>query len=362
MSSTDTSSTSQGQRLALYILIAALVVLGAWTMRHFVDALAWAVILAIATWPWYEKWSKRIGKKPDHWLPAIAFTLLVALVLIVPLVSGAIVAAREGVGLLRHYAEAPDSPITLPSWLAQLPLVGDWLTELWNENFGQPTGAAHAMTQMTQGHIPIMEWTRAVGLQLLRRVVVFAFTLLSLFFVYLHGLSLANDIRRISQRLFGPTVQPMLSHAVIAIRATVDGVVMVAVAEGAIMSAVYGVVGVPHPILFGAITGVLAMVPFAAPIAFGAVALGIGMQGNVAAAIGIIVVGALLLFIVDHFVRPVIIGNAARLPFLWVLLGILGGVESFGLVGLFIGPTLMAALCSLWRDWAQQAADHSPPS
>ena len=59
-----------------------------------------------------------------------------------------------------------------------------------------------------------------------------------------------------------------------------------------------------------------------------------------------------MLFVADHFVRPVIIGEGAKLPFLWVLLGILGGVESFGLVGIFLGPALMAALVSIWRNWS----------
>ena len=48
---------------------------------------------------------------------------------------------------------------------------------------------------------------------------------------------------------------------------------------------------------------------------------------------------------------PVLIGGAARLPFLWVLLGILGGLETFGILGLFLGPAVMAALISLWREW-----------
>ena len=59
------------------------------------------------------------------------------------------------------------------------------------------------------------------------------------------------------------------------------------------------------------------------------------------------------MFIADHFVRPVLIGGAARLPFLWVLLGILGGLETFGFLGLFLGPAMMAALIALWREWTE---------
>jgi len=58
-----------------------------------------------------------------------------------------------------------------------------------------------------------------------------------------------------------------------------------------------------------------------------------------------------VVFVADHFIRPVLIGGAIRLPFLWVLLGILGGLETFGILGLFLGPAIMAALISLWREW-----------
>jgi len=81
------------------------------------------------------------------------------------------------------------------------------------------------------------------------------------------------------------------------------------------------------------------------------VALVLGLSGAVAGAVIVLVAGLILLFAADHFVRPVIIGEGAKLPFLWVLLGILGGVEQFGLVGLFLGPALMAALVAIWRSW-----------
>jgi predicted PurR-regulated permease PerM len=70
-------------------------------------------------------------------------------------------------------------------------------------------------------------------------------------------------------------------------------------------------------------------------------------------------IGAVVVFVADHFVRPVLIGGSAKLPFLWVLLGILGGLEGFGLVGLFLGPAIMAALLTLWREWV--AASRETP-
>jgi predicted PurR-regulated permease PerM len=194
-----------------------------------------------------------------------------------------------------------------------------------------------------------------VGVQLLRRLSTLVFTLLTLYFVYLNRDSLERDVPRVGRRLFGPTVEGLMTRATEAIRATVDGIVLVAVAEGAIMAGVYAIAGAPHPILFGAITGIFAMIPFAAPVVFAAVALVLASQNAVGAAVGVLISGGVVLFIADHFVRPVIIGEGAKLPFLWVLLGILGGVESFGLVGIFLGPALMASLVAVWRSWVSEA-------
>jgi len=112
----------------------------------------------------------------------------------------------------------------------------------------------------------------------------------------------------------------------------------------------YALAAAPHPALLGLATGVLAMIPFAAPIIFGGVSLFLLAQGSVVAAVSVFAFGMLVLFIGDYFVRPKIIGDAVKLPFLWVLFGILGGVEVFGLIGLFVGPALMALVMTMWRD------------
>jgi predicted PurR-regulated permease PerM len=131
----------------------------------------------------------------------------------------------------------------------------------------------------------------------------------------------------------------------------VDGLVLVGLGEGFVLGIGYVVAGVPHPTLFGLFTAIAAMVPFGAPLVFGIAALVLLVQDLLAGAIAILVLGFIVTFVADHFVRPVLIGGATRLPFLWVLLGILGGVETWGLVGLFLGPAIMAALMLLWREW-----------
>jgi len=358
------SDVSEYQKIARYLLIGALLLLGAWMLQHFLPALCWAIVLAIGTSKLYDRWLASFRGRHRHIWAALTFTTLVGLVLIVPLIYGGIVAVREAIALARTLLDSSKGAPELPQWLQQLPWLGDWLNGIWLDNLSTVAahGGAHAAAggagdhagaagAAVQARPAVYQWTRVVGVQLLRRLSTLVFTLLTLYFVYLNRESLARDVPLVVRRLFGPTVEDLMARAVVAVRATVDGIVLVAVAEGAIMAGVYAVVGAPHPILFGAVTGIFAMIPFAAPVVFGAVALLLASQNAVGAAIGVVVSGAVVLFIADHFVRPVIIGEGAKLPFLWVLLGILGGVESFGLVGIFLGPALMAALVAVWRSW-----------
>jgi len=339
------------QKTARYVLMGALVLAGAWMLRHFIPALCWAVVLAIATSSAYDRWLGRFRGRRRHVWAALTFTVMVGAVLLVPLIYGGFVAGREAIAVVREFAASAGSgPPPLPSWLEQIPWLAHWVRDLWMEYVapaGAPGGHVHASPT-------VIEWTRIVGLQVARRIVTLAFTLLTLFFVYLERDRLSIQVPKMFRRLFGSSVDRVLRRVVSAIRAAVDGIVFVAVGEGAIMCGVYALAHAPHPILSGVVTGVFATIPFAAPIVFGTVAVVLVVRGSIAAAIVVAVAGMLVLFIADHFVRPVIIGEGAKLPFLWALLAILGGVESFGLVGIFMGPALMAALLSIWRGWVEE--------
>ncbi|MGH8148373.1 MAG: AI-2E family transporter [Steroidobacteraceae bacterium] len=347
MSRTDTSGT---QTVSRYVLIACLFALGVWMLRRFLPALCWAVVLAIAASSLYDHWLARFRGRHRHVWAAATFTTLIGIVLIVPLAYGAALAVGEAVSLVRAFIDsARNGPPALPQWILLLPHVGAWLQGLWLELFNS-SGAGVALGAMAHAR-PVITFTRLVGVQVVRRIVTLAFTLLTLFFVFLNRDRLSEEVPIALDRLFGHAVQRLLHHAAAAIRATVDGIVLVAVGEGAIMGVVYALAGAPHQVLFGALTGIFAMVPFAAPVVFCFVALLLALKGSLAAAIVVLVACTVVLFAADHFVRPKIIGGAARLPFLWVLLGILGGIESFGLLGIFLGPALMAALVSIWDGW-----------
>jgi predicted PurR-regulated permease PerM len=352
----DFADLSTAQRAARYVLIVCLVGLGVWMLWRFVPALCWAVVLAIATSTLYDRWLARFRGKHRRGWAAATFTILVGVVLIGPLIYAGALAVNEAISLARSFVEATrNGGPEPPAWIVAIPWVGDWFRARWDDLFTNGAFPIGSNARPT-----LIEWTRLVGVQVVRRVVTLVFTILTLFFVYLYRDQLREDAIRASHRLFGASVDRLLVRAVAAIRATVDGIVLVAVAEGAIMGLVYALSGVSHPVLLGAVTGVFAMIPFAAPIVFGIVAVVLGLEGSLGAAVSVAAVGIAILFISDHFVRPAIIGGAARLPFLWVLLGLLGGVETFGLLGIFLGPALMAALVAIWRGWVSESPGAGP--
>ena len=202
--------------------------------------------------------------------------------------------------------------------------------------------------------------TRSLGAQIVRRVVLFGFTLVALFFLFHDGRAVAAQVLAASAKLFGPRGERVARQMVASVHGTVDGLVLVGLGEGVLLGIVYYFAGVPHPVLLGALTAVAAMIPFGAPLVFGIAAAILLANGAVVPAVVVVAAGFVVTFVADHFVRPALIGGTTRLPFLWVLLGILGGVETFGLLGLFLGPAVMAALILLWRDFTRDEAVEAP--
>ncbi len=346
------------QRNARLAVTAALAGLGLWILWDFIPALLWATIFAIATWPLYGGFKRFVGaRRRENMVAPLAFTLTVGLVFLVPVALMAIELGRETLFVARALPELEQNGLPTPQWLAEIPRFGAYAARWWQTNLADPRGAQELLGRLDRG--VVIDWTRTLGQQLARRSTVLVFTLLTLFFLYRDGARLVRDIEALVVRLVGPQGRRVGLQMVHAIRGTVNGLVLVGLGEGAILAVAYAVLGLPHAALYGGATAVLAMIPFGAPLVFGLGAIVLLTQDGAAPALVLLGIGAVVVFVADHFVRPVLIGGAAKLPFLWVLLGILGGLEGFGLVGLFLGPAIMAALVTLWREWV--AASRETP-
>ena len=348
------TSESSFQRYAQWLFSAFVVVLSLWILHGFLAALAWAGVIALATWPLYKKFRALISPNFRKNVAPFLFTLVVSALFVIPLAFAFVQLGIEVQLVARLLLAAQREGLIAPEWLHHVPLLGDSVTQWWNQVLGTPGGIGDWLEHVES--TALIPWAKVFGRQMLHRSAILGFTLLALFFLYRDGILLSEKILRLGVRLLGQRGEGHAEHAVLAVRATVNGLVLVGIGEGILIGAAYALAGVPSATVFGAITGLLSMIPFAAPLIFGGISLFLLAQGKMITAILIFSWGTLVLFIADHFVRPVLIGGSIKLPFIWVLLGILGGLETFGLLGLFLGPVVMAMGVSLWREWTEESA------
>jgi len=342
----DTEISQHRALTALYIVLAALAL---WVVREFIPAVVWAGVIAIALAPVRRRLETSRWLHGRGTLSAVLLTLAVALLFVLPLALTAAQAIHEAHELNDWWRQVQEHGIPMPDALTHLPYGIKPLTDWWQTNLAAPLNASPAGKAL-HGH-SIFAVTRAFGLRTAHGAMLFSFMLLTLFFILRAGPSLSDRLLHGAQRAFGIGGAELATRMSASVRGTVIGLVVVGLGEGALLGIAYMATGLPHAALLGMLTAIAAMVPFCAPIPFAGAALWLFIQGSTATAIGLLVFGFVVVFIAEHFIRPVLIGGAARLPFLLVLFGILGGAGTFGLLGLFVGPAIMTVLMLLWSEW-----------
>ena len=342
--------TGAGARMnARVVLALALVALALWTAAGFLPALIWAAILATSLWPLYTKFSARVSSGRSSLAPLV-FTLVVALILFTPMSLAVYQIAQQGDLLVGWMKQAGESGIEVPDWLARLPIAAESIEQWWRSNLSDPKAATAWLKSVNADNAS--ELFRTFGGQLLHRLFLLFFSLVALFVLLRNGRSISDRVLETCDRLFGEAGEGLAEQMVDAIRGTVNGTVLVAAGEGLLIGVAYFVAGVPHAIVFTILTTAFAMLPFGAWLAFSVAAVVlISGGGSGIAAAGVFGWGAIVMLAGDHFVWPTLVGGAARLPFLYAFVGIFGGLAAFGLIGLFLGPVIMAALLIVWREW-----------
>jgi predicted PurR-regulated permease PerM len=337
------------RRIAVLILGIVLGALGFWILKGFLIPLLWAGVFATAIWPLYEKGVKAL---PGHthggwWAPSI-FTLLTAILVMVPFALVAIEIGREAIAVVRIVSDLEQYGIPVPNALRGLPILGSYVTDWWQQELASPQAATRLLGHLDRG--ALFQSARELGAQLLLRSTDLIIMLIALFLLLKSGRSFVESGLSLSDRIFGPSGRQLGDHIATSVRGAVNGLVLVGLGEGIALGIVYAILGLPDPLLLAALTGVLGVIPFGAFAVFGSASIILFVQTGWVSAVILLAAGFLVLALADYLVRPILIGGAVRLPFLWVLLGIIGGLETFGLLGLFLGPVVIAVIMSLWHD------------
>ncbi|MES2323836.1 MAG: AI-2E family transporter [Pseudomonadota bacterium] len=311
-------------------------------LQHFLGSLAWAGLLAVITWPLHERLMKRGWSRLSS---ACAVLTLLVLSFLGPSIFLFNTLGNEIATVGKLLGQINQTGVPAPEWLARLPLSAEAAIKWWQDNLAQPGGLATLIQSTAGDFIPFLTGTaRSLGTTALTNALYLFLALLTLFILYLHGPAVAGYVDHAGNRLI-PKYYPVLRRLLpLSVRGTALGLCSVAILEGVVLGIAYALAGAPAPVLLGVITGYLALIPGGAPLAFCSVSLLLLGQGNPGAAMGLFCWGAFELFLVDKFVRPKLIGNSVDLPFLAVLFGLLGGVSTLGVIGLFVGPFMMAIL------------------
>jgi predicted PurR-regulated permease PerM len=229
------------------------------------------------------------------------------------------------------------------------------MEQWWRANLSDPKAATAWLKTLNADNIS--DLFRTFGGQLLHRLFLLFFSLMALFALLRNGRSIAKRFLETCDKLFGDAGEGLIEKMIDATRATVNGTVLVALGEGAAIGLGYFVAGVPNSLMFVIFTTAFAMIPFGAWLAFTVAAVvTISGGGSGVAAVGVFVWGTVVMLAGDHFIWPTLVSGSARLPFLLAFVGIFGGLAAFGLMGLFVGPVIMAALLAIWREWIFRAA------
>jgi len=336
------------------LLAAAIVALSVWVVHNFIEALLAACVIAIASWPLYTAFRARLPRNMGQSGGAAIFTGAITLFLLAPMVFACCALLSEAHALLHNLAAADNKGLIVPNWLAGTPVIGPWLAAPWQQQLASP-GALSTLTQHTDPGA-LLGWAQSLGQFTFHHALTIAFTVLLLGFLYQQGGSLARELTGVLRQAIGDRAERFVEVGTRAVRASVNSMLVVALFDAFAAALAYAAAGAPRPLLWAAITGSLAAVPFLGYAAVAAMALQLALQGLSATALLAVLLGCAVLLSGDKLVRPMVARGGVRLPFVWVLMGCIGGFGVLGLSGLVIGPVVLGLVGELWDQCAREAA------
>ncbi len=349
------------RRVALGLLLIVLLGLGYLVLQPFLASVAWAMILGFTSWPLFERLRARMPRHPHA--ASLLMTLAMALAFMLPVLWLAVLLRGELAGALAGAgARLSGGALHLPDALARVPLLGGMLQDLLREATGpHPAGPLRGSPWSAQAAEQAFALLGGAG----RNAAKFGFALLTLFFVYRDGERGLRQAQTVFRHLLGPRVDGYLQAAAAMTRAVLWGLVVTALVQGLFAGLGYWGAGLGAPVLLAAVTALFALAPFGTPLVWAPAGLWLIAQGRIGAGIGLLLWGLLVVSWVDNLVRPLVISGSTRVPFVLVVFGVLGGLAAFGLVGMFLGPVVLAVLLAVWREWLDESrlaarADSAP--
>lgn len=332
------------------VLLIGLIWLSFAILRNFLLIIAWAFIIAYIMWPSYQWLKAKLNHNAT--LSAAVMTAVISAVFtlaiywLVLMLRGEVNIVYQA--LLSNFAHPPKQ---LPENISQIPWLGHYLQDYLDQLNADADGLKTQLINWAKQWLG--EFGRFLGGVSLY-VMKLGFILVTLFFCFRDGCQGIDHLRQSLGYFLGKYQKLYLKAAGDTARAVVYGLVLAAMGQGLMAGVGYAVAGVNAPVLLGAITALLAMIPMGATLIWLPVSFGLILSGQFWQGIGLLLWGVFAISTIDNVIRPLVISGAGRIPFLVVLFGVFGGLTAFGAVGLFLGPIILSVLLAVWQAWLQQ--------
>jgi predicted PurR-regulated permease PerM len=283
-------------------------------------------------------------------------TVVIALVLVLPFVVAGITLA-ENVSRLEDLFRFLQGglPAEAPEAVRRLPWIGAAVERAW-PGFAQDTG--WISTTLKNTGLGAGKWLLTHSLDFGKGIMQLALSVVIVFVFYRDGERVTARLATGAQRIAGDVSQRLLLVAGNTVRSVVYGIIGTALAQAIAAAIGFWVAGVPSPFLLGLLTFLLALIPAGPPFVWVPAVLWLFHEGQAGWGLFMAVWGVLVISGIDNLIRPYLISRGSNLPFVIVLLGAIGGVLTFGFIGLFLGPVLLAVGYALVREFT---ANHPAP-
>jgi predicted PurR-regulated permease PerM len=326
-------------------------------VRPFLVATTWAAMIAVATWPLLLRAQARLGGRRS--LAVAAMTVVLLLTLLIPFYFG-VTTIVENAGRIADWSKslATFTVPQPPAWVASLPLIGSRLAARWQEvAAASPEDVSARLAPYARGGVLwFVGHVGGLGLLLLQ----FLLTVVVVAILYANGETVARGADRFARRLAGPQGADAVGLAARAVRAVALGVVLTAILQSVLAGIGLAITGVPFVTVLTALVFILAIAQVGPVLVLAPAAFWVYARSGAVWGTGFLL-WAVFCATLDNVVRPLLIRKGAELPLLLIFAGVIGGLIAFGVIGLFIGPVVLAVAYTLLVDWVTESDTDREP-
>jgi len=344
--------------LLVIVILSALMVGSLYVLRPFLPGLIWATTIVVATWPVLLAIQRRCGGR--RWIATVVMLFLLLFVIVLPLYQAISTLALHGGAIMAAIKSLPDYALLAPpSWIRNIPLAGPRVADEWQALSDAGAGGLLAKLEpyITTAARWLLGHAAIVGVFVMHMLI----TVVIAGILYSKGDVAADFVLRFFNRLSGQRGMSAVKLAGLAIRAVALGIVVTAVVQSALGGIGLWIAGVPAA---GILTALMVMLCLAQLGPFLPMLGGVAwlFQNDMKFAAAVLLVWAVVVATLDNLLRPMLIKRGVNLSLLLILAGVLGGMFAFGIVGLFIGPVILAVTQTLLKAWIDEAPAPAPIS